>query len=168
MTDVKPLFIDTNALVYATVQESPFHTQALQALQVAHQAGRPLWISRQVLREYLMTLTRPQAFAALPKEAVLSQVEQFTERFQVADDTPAVTQQLLNLIRQYPVGGKQVHDANIVATVTGSLAVSAICVAGCGGACSAPVPWLKCCRHFPAAPAASAPIPAGQPTADCR
>lgn len=117
MTDVKPLFIDTNALVYATVQESPFHAQALQALQAAYQAGRPLWISRQVLREYLMTLTRPQAFAALPKETVLSQVEQFTERFQVADDTPAVTQQLLNLIRQYPVGGKQVHDANIVATM---------------------------------------------------
>lgn len=115
MTDVKPLFIDTNALVYASVKESPFHQQALQALQTAHQNQRPLWISRQVLREYLVTMTRPQAFEMLPFTTVLHQVEQFTQRFHVADDTALVTQQLSELMQRYSVQGKQVHDANIIA-----------------------------------------------------
>ena len=55
-----PLFIDTNILVYANVVETPFHEQALAAINAAHEAGRTIWISRQVIREYLVTLTRPQ------------------------------------------------------------------------------------------------------------
>lgn len=35
----------------------------------------------------------------------------------MADDTVNVTTQLLLLLRDYPTGGKQVHDANIVATM---------------------------------------------------
>lgn len=106
MTDAKPLFIDTNTLVYANVIESPFHIQALKAIQEAHYTQRPLWISRQVLREYLVTMTRPQAFATLPKETVLEQVNHFIERFHVADDTNVVTQQLITLIKQHQLGGK--------------------------------------------------------------
>lgn len=68
------LFIDTNVLVYANVAEAPLHQAALSALQSARDAGRTLWISRQVLREYLVTLTRPQAFAAVPRATVLEQV----------------------------------------------------------------------------------------------
>ena len=67
MMDAKPLFVDTNTLIYANISESPFHNRALQALKAALDAGRPLWISRQVLREYLVTMTRPQAFETLPK-----------------------------------------------------------------------------------------------------
>lgn len=117
IANAEPLFIDTNTLVYANVAESPYHAQALNAIQTAGQAGRPLWISRQILREYLATMTRPQAFATLPRETVLQQVIKFVERFKVADDTPAVTQQLLALISNHQIGGKQVHDANIVATM---------------------------------------------------
>jgi predicted nucleic acid-binding protein len=62
MTDAEPLFIDTNALIYANVMGSSFHIPALKALQQAHFSGRPMWINRQVLREYLVTMTRPQAF----------------------------------------------------------------------------------------------------------
>jgi predicted nucleic acid-binding protein len=111
------LFVDTNVLVYANVAEAPLHAQALSALTRAQQAGRTLWISRQVLREYLVTLTRPQAFAAVPRATVLEQVQRFVERFDVADDTAAVTAQLCKLMADIPVGGKQVHDANLVATM---------------------------------------------------
>jgi hypothetical protein len=37
--------------------------------------------------------------------------------FKIADETEAVTDQLLTLLRLYPTGGKQIHDANIVATM---------------------------------------------------
>ncbi len=51
MTDAEPLFIDTNILIYANVATTPLHESAFNAIRDAHQAGRPLWISRQVLRE---------------------------------------------------------------------------------------------------------------------
>ena len=115
--DDKPLFIDTNILVYANVIETPFHEQALAVINSAHEAGRTIWISRQVIREYLVTLTRAQVFENLPRTTVLKQMDQFVERFQVADDTAAVTTQLVKLMGDFKIGGKQVHDANIVATM---------------------------------------------------
>jgi predicted nucleic acid-binding protein len=62
MTDAEPLFVDTNVL-YANIATAPLHAQALHALKATHQAERPLWISRQVLREFIVTRTRPQTFA---------------------------------------------------------------------------------------------------------
>ena len=58
-----PLFVDSNVLVYAQLVSSPWHEVARQALQRAAQAQRPLWISRQVLREYAVIMSRPQTFA---------------------------------------------------------------------------------------------------------
>lgn len=115
--DANALFVDTNVLVYANVIETPLHEQALAAIHAAHQAGRTIWISRQVIREYLATMTRPQVFENLPKATVLEQVDQFTECFHVADDSAAVTGQLIKLMEDYEIGGKQVHDTNIVATM---------------------------------------------------
>ena len=109
------LFVDTNILVYANVIETPFHGQALAAINKAHEAGRTIWISRQVIREYLVTLTRPQIFGNLPRTLLLEQVDQFIERFQVADDTAEAADQLIKLMESFKIGGKQVHDANIVA-----------------------------------------------------
>jgi len=37
--------------------------------------------------------------------------------YQMADETEQVTLNLLALIKEIPVGGKQIHDANIVATM---------------------------------------------------
>ena len=115
--DDKALFVDTNVLVYANVIETPLHAPALAAINAAHQAGQRLWISRQVIREYLVTMTRPQAFENLPRSTVLEQVDHFIERFQVADDTAAVSAQLVKLMGDFQIGGKQVHDANVVATM---------------------------------------------------
>jgi predicted nucleic acid-binding protein len=111
------LFIDTNVLVYANVSEAPQHQAALAAIDQARKDGRTLWISRQVLREYLVTLTRPQGFQDVPLTTVLEQIRLFQDHFEIADDTDAVTDQLMQLMDDIPIGGKQVHDANIVATM---------------------------------------------------
>ena len=117
MMDDNAVFIDTNILVFANVIETPFHEPALAAVNAADQAGRTIWISRQIIREYLVTLTRPQTFENLPRVTVFEQVDQFRKRFEVADDTRTVTEQLIKLLGDFKVGGKQVHDANIVATM---------------------------------------------------
>lgn len=111
-------FIDTNILIYANVATAPFHEQALNAIKAAQQAGRPLWISRQVIREFIAVRTRPQTFAhPSTVEQIIERVHYLEELFQVADDTSAVTSRLVKLIGDIQIGGKQVHDANVVATI---------------------------------------------------
>jgi predicted nucleic acid-binding protein len=112
------VFLDTNILVYASIPESPLHLVALNAIQDREQAGSELWLSRQVLREYLATLTRPQAFTEpIPIATLVAEIRFFANRFRVAEDSPQVTERLLTLMEQVPIGGRQVHDANIVATM---------------------------------------------------
>ncbi len=60
--DGDPVFLDTNVLVYANVAESPFHQATITAIETRYASGVGLWISRQILREFLATLSRPQAF----------------------------------------------------------------------------------------------------------
>jgi predicted nucleic acid-binding protein len=116
--DVKPVFIDTNILVYASTARSPLHQVARQALQQQYDAGAELWINRQILREYLATLTRSQSFTdPLPIETLLEEIQLYQSRFRIAEDNAQVTASLLALTQQVSVGGKQIHDANIVATM---------------------------------------------------
>ena len=118
MTDAEPLFIDTNILIYANVANTPQHERALSAIKMAHQAGRALWISRQVLREFIAARTRPQTFAQPSTPAVIiERASYLADRFQVADDTAAVTKQLIKLMENFKINGKQIHNANIVATM---------------------------------------------------
>ena len=116
--DAETWFVDTNVLVYANVVQAPLHTVALTRLQEVARTGAPLWISRQVLREYLAVVTRPQRWSApQPLVRALAQVRYFQRRFQIADETAVVTACLLTLLRTIPAGGAQIHDANIVATM---------------------------------------------------
>ena len=78
----------------------------------------PLRISRQVLREYLSVVTRPQTWPiVITREEALAEVEQMMAGFEVLEDGPLVTALWLQLCREVPVGGRQVHDTNIVATM---------------------------------------------------
>lgn len=117
MMDDNNLFIDTNILVHANIAESPFHSPAFDAIQQAQQAGQQLWISRQVIREYLVTLTRMQVLKTLSRHTIFDQINRFIQYFHIADETPKVTEQLLLLLNDCLIAGKQIHDANIVATM---------------------------------------------------
>jgi predicted nucleic acid-binding protein len=113
-----PTFVDTNLLVYASQKRSAFHVRAFACLQEARGERRALWISRQVLREYLATVTRPQRDQApLPMAEAIADVEGFEQDFNVAEDGPEVFAELRRLLIRVPIAGKQVHDANIVATM---------------------------------------------------
>jgi predicted nucleic acid-binding protein len=114
----EPVFVDTNVLVYAHVAEAPWHQEAQEAIADHEAAGAPLWISRQVVREYLVSLTRPQQFPIPPELAtVVAHVQQFQHRFRVANEGPEVTTRLLALLLEVPTRGRRIHDANIVATM---------------------------------------------------
>ena len=111
-------FVDTNVLVYASLAQSPLHDAAIAALNALRDEGTRLWVSRQVLREYAAVLTRSQATTLQdPIATAIADIRAFETLFQIAEDGPAVTAQLLDLMDNVPVGGKQIHDANIVATM---------------------------------------------------
>lgn len=112
------VLIDTNILVYESIDNSPFHQRAKDAIQAQEQAGMELWVSRQILREFMATLTRAQIFGgAIAISRVVAEIQFFESRFGVAEDNANVTQRLLTLSQQVQVGGAQIHDANIVATM---------------------------------------------------
>ncbi|MDQ2809721.1 MAG: type II toxin-antitoxin system VapC family toxin [Chloroflexota bacterium] len=112
------VFLDTNILVYPSARTSPFHAQALRAITSREQADLELWISRQVLREYLATVTRSALSSPrITLAMIVAEVQSFEERFRVGDENRDITTRLLDLLVQHPMGGRQVHDANIVATM---------------------------------------------------
>ncbi|MFH1738542.1 MAG: PIN domain-containing protein [bacterium] len=113
-----PIFVDTNVLVYASIEESPFHESALRSIQHYYEAGVEMWVSYQVLREYLAVLTRPDALRIpQPISATVTDIQHFRKRFRMAGESAQILENLLALIQEVPVKGKQIHDANIVATM---------------------------------------------------
>jgi predicted nucleic acid-binding protein len=116
--DAEPVFLDTNILVYAHFPPAPWHQDAVEALRRFEAAGAARWVSRQVLREYLVAVTRPQQFQRpQPIERALADVRDFQRRFHVANEGPEVTTRLLALLADVPTRGRRIHDANIVATM---------------------------------------------------
>ena len=112
------MFVDTNVLVNARFIEAPDHEAARASLESAIEKPEALRISRQILREYLAVVTRPQAWpVAISRDDALDDLNRFAAAFEVLEDMPVVTDRLIALCRQIPVGGKQIHDANIVATM---------------------------------------------------
>ena len=96
---------------------APFRDQARAALSRLA-ADEALSVSRQILREYMAVMTRQQIWgnALTPTEAA-ADAATFAARFTVLEDGPAVWDQLIELCRRYSFGGRQVHDANVVATM---------------------------------------------------
>ena len=112
------MFVDTNILVNARIREAPHHDSARDSLERALRGPELLRISRQIMREYLAVATRPQAWPApITRSEALDDVRRLDDAFQVLEDGPRVTDMLVDLCRDVAVGGRQVHDANIVATM---------------------------------------------------
>ena len=112
------MFIDTNVLVKSRIPNAPDHDVARISLDRVFRDPEPLRISRQVIREYLAVVTRPQTWpVGITREDALDDVSRLIGSFEMLEDGPVVTESLMSLCREVPVGGRQIHDANIVATM---------------------------------------------------
>jgi predicted nucleic acid-binding protein len=112
------MFVDTNVLVYASVPAAPDREQARAAMARYSAAGEALCISRQVLREFIAVITRPQLWMQpkTPAEAVQFGLV-LAQDFNILEEGPAAWDQLVALCHRFSFGGRQVHDANIIATM---------------------------------------------------
>lgn len=111
-------FVDTNILLTATAAHREGHRRALSVLHAGF-ADRSLFLSGQVLREYLSVATRPSAVngLGLTAMAAIGNARQFLERSNFLEENVAVHQELFRLLETTPCLGKQIHDANIAATM---------------------------------------------------
>jgi toxin-antitoxin system PIN domain toxin len=113
-----PVFIDTNVLVAASVSAHPSHGVATAYLDRLAKEGAVACISGQVCREFLVVLTRqPVEGRAFSVAEALDAIEAWRGACAVLEEDYLVLDTLLSLVRKHDVKGKQIHDANIVATM---------------------------------------------------
>jgi predicted nucleic acid-binding protein len=113
-----PLFLDTSLIIAATVEAHPAHKAASGFVDARVAEARPMFISLQVCREFLVVLTRqPVSGRVFTLAESLAALEVWLTGCQVLDETVNVLHECLRLVKQFDVHGKQVHDCNIVATM---------------------------------------------------
>lgn len=116
--DVDACVVDTNVLVYSTVSGNPWHQQSRQWLAALQNQGLHLCVTTQVLREYLVVLTRGTVFEqSFSVDQVLAQIEALLPSLTVLDEPLAAADLLRVLVGRYEIRGKHIHDANIVAVM---------------------------------------------------
>ena len=111
------MFVDTNVLVYSRIAEAPLHSIARLMLEHVFQEEEAMHISRQIIREYLATVTRTYWPVPIPIHQAVNDVNELFGLVNVLEDGADVTDILLDLCRHVPVAGRRIHDANIVATM---------------------------------------------------
>jgi predicted nucleic acid-binding protein len=119
--DVRPdrVMLDTNVLLAATGESRAEHGDALTILNEWAAGDTTLCTSGQILREYLAVATRPTEQNGLglkPADAV-SNVRAFRERTAFLAEDARVADRLQGLLADVECSGKQVHYANVVATM---------------------------------------------------
>lgn len=108
------LFLDTNVLLIATAPGRKAHQKALALVS----RGDRLFLSSQIVREYLVVATRPtdQNGLGLSLEAALDNVSEFLKRTTRLEEGGETWLTWLQLIERVPCSGKQLHDAYVAAT----------------------------------------------------
>ncbi len=112
------LFVDTNILIYSTNNLSVWHLPAERMLDSARLQGISLIISPQIIREYISVFSR--GIRVIPKiktDGLLKNLDLLRTSFILVDENREVIFHLIELLREIPIIGKQIHDANIVATM---------------------------------------------------
>ena len=111
--------LDTNVFLAATDQGRAEHRQAVAILNDWAGRGTTLYASGQIMREYLAVATRPAGKngLGLKQPDAVANVRALRTRTVVLAEGADVADRLLSLLDEIPCGGKQVHDANVVATM---------------------------------------------------
>jgi uncharacterized protein len=110
--------VDTNILVYAHREDSPWHERAYTRLSALAE-GRAAWaIPWSCLHEFLAIVTHPQIYnPPSPLETALAQVEAWLEApgLVLLAETGSYWPELRAALSAGRIAGPQVHDARIAA-----------------------------------------------------
>ena len=118
MMEGKLCMVDTNVLVYITVESNPWYQKARQCLNKLFTEGYELCITSQIIREYLVSLTRGSIFEQrFTLDETLRELNALLSVFTLLEETKETFSYLYDLIQKYQIQGKTIHDANIVAVM---------------------------------------------------
>ena len=112
------VFIDTNVLLNAAFAQREKHQECQQEIEAQVSQDAELWISGQVIREFLRVATKMKSEG---KELSFGEIHYHLSRYLtlclIADETPEVRETLLRLWNELEIRGIAIHDANIVASM---------------------------------------------------
>jgi toxin-antitoxin system PIN domain toxin len=110
--------IDTNLLVYAHREDSPFHVRAAECIAALAEERTSWAIPWPCLHEFFAIVTHPRIYAPpTPQELALDQIDAWVESPSLAllAETDSHWPELRALIAGGHLRGPQVHDARIAA-----------------------------------------------------
>ncbi len=115
---VDRVLLDTSVLVAASVEEHPSHVPAAEYVDQLRKSGAIACVNPQVCREFLVVLTRasigPRAFSL---DEALNALEVWRTSCVFLEESESAFHLWLDLVKEYRVRGKQIHDTNIVAVM---------------------------------------------------
>ena len=114
-----PVLLDTNVLVYATNEDSPFHPQARQILDRALSGELEAAITLQILAEYYAVITDPRRVDhPLTPEEAREQIEALLAgEIQLLPLQEGTSHRLVELGERYEIRAQEIYDAQVVATL---------------------------------------------------
>lgn len=110
--------VDTNILVYAHREDSPFHAAAARCVAELAEGAAPWSIPWPCLHEFLAIVTHPRVYAPpTALAAAFNQVDCWMESpsLVLLAETEGYWTALRSVITAGQVGGARIHDARIVA-----------------------------------------------------
>jgi len=110
---------DTNLLLRLADPNSEQHAVATQALARLLGQGNEVYLTPQNFIEFWAVATRPVEGNGFgwTSERTAKEVADLQERFPILPDSPEVFAPWLDLVQRFPVRGKRVHDARLVAVL---------------------------------------------------
>jgi predicted nucleic acid-binding protein len=114
------IFLDTNILVYSTLQDfdNEKNLKVLSTLSHFFKENNELFISTQILREFYAVVTNSK-FLKKPLSSLQAnnQIDVFINTFNVLPVTVDIFKHLKNLTTKHNITGQKIHDTAIVATM---------------------------------------------------
>lgn len=110
---------DTNLLLRLADPASPQHPVATEALARLLGQGDEVYLTPQNFIEFWAVATRPVATNGFgwSSERTTKEATELQERFPLLPDSPEIFTRWLELVKQFPIHGKRVHDARLVAVL---------------------------------------------------
>ena len=115
--------LDTNILIYAYYEDAPQYPAAFPLLDRAQEAGASLCISPQVLAEFYAVITNPRRVSApFTSEEALAEIQKLRALpgLTLLPVPLDVVDSWVGLLREHPVTGRHIFDAQLVATMQGN------------------------------------------------
>jgi len=120
MTTSERCLLDTNILVYAADEASPFHQATLDLRERGLRKEIPLCICPQVLNEFFAIVTDPKRVSSpRTKGEALTEMRKYFDSKNIFKIYPApdIIERMMDLLERYDITKQEIFDLQLVATM---------------------------------------------------